>query len=221
MGFEKVKDCTTFSLMLYKKQKSAPGARIRNMNKADADAVTSLINETYRDYDFFSPYQSMDFLESLRRMPHFDFHSILILEDDDGIKACLGYWNYNKVRRYIVQKLNWKLKMQTYLIGLAGLFTKMPYIPKQGEPLLSYNLTIMAYRNPENMTELIKNVVNVAMEDKINFIHATVDPKNPIAAVLSQFRHTKIDLYFLIKSLRQERLPNLGEKKLYIDATEM
>jgi len=221
MGFEKVKDCTTFSLMPYKKQKSAPGARIRNMNEADADAVTSLINETYRDYDFFVPYQPMDFLESLRRMPHFDFHSILILEDDDGIKACLGYWNYNKVRRYIVQKLNWKLKMQTYLIGLAGLFTKMPHIPKHGEPLLSYNLTIMAYRNSENITELIRNVVNVAMEDEINFIHATVDPRNPMAAILSQFRHTKVKLHFFTKSLRQERLPNLREKKLYIDATEM
>jgi hypothetical protein len=154
-------------------------------------------------------------------MPHFDFHNILILEDNGDIKACLGYWNYNKVRRYIVRQLNWKLKAQTYLIRLIGLFTKMPHVPKNGEPLLSYNLTIMAYRSPESLTELIRNIINIALENKINFIHATVDPNNPIAAVLSQFRHTSHKTYFFTKSLRQERLPNLGERKLYIDATEM
>jgi GNAT superfamily N-acetyltransferase len=221
MGFEKVKDCTTFSLMPYKKQKIAPGANIRSMDEADVDAVTNLINETYRNYNFFAPCQPNDFLESLRRMPHFDFHNILVLEDNDGIQACLGYWNYNKVRRYIVQKLDWKLKVQTYLIRLIGLFTKMPYIPRLGEPLLSYNLTIMAYRNLESLAELIRNIVNIALENKINFIHVTVDPKNPIAAILSSFGHTKRKLYFFTKSLRQERLPNLGERNLYIDALEM
>ena len=221
LGFEKVKDCTTFSLMPYKKQKTAPRANIRSMGEADVDGVTNLINETYRNYNFFASYQPKDFLESLRRMPHFDFHNILILEDNGDIKACLGYWNYNKVRRYIVRQLNWKLKAQTYLIRLIGLFTKMPHVPKNGEPLLSYNLTIMAYRSPESLTELIRNIINIALENKINFIHATVDPNNPIAAVLSQFRHTNHKTYFFTKSLRQERLPNLGERKLYIDATEM
>jgi hypothetical protein len=219
MGFEKVKDCTTFSLMPYKKQKIAAGANIRSMNEADVDAVTNLINETYSNYNFFAPYQPKDFLESLMRMPHFDFHNILVLKDNDDIKACLGYWNYNRVRRYIVQQLNWKLKAQTYLIRLIGLFTKMPYMPKLGEPFLSYNLTIMAYRNSESLTELIRNIVNIALENKINFIHVTVDPKNPIAAILSQFRHTKMKLYFFTKSLRQERFTNLGERNLYIDAT--
>jgi hypothetical protein len=219
MGFEKVKDCTTFSLMPYERQKTAGEANIRSMGEADVDNVTNLINETYRSYNFFAPYQPKDFLEYLRRMPHFDFSNILVLEDNDKIEACLGYWNYNKVRRYIVQQLNWKLKAQFYLIRLIGLFTKMPYIPKLGEPLLSYYLTIMAYRNPENLAELIRNIVNIALENEINLIHVTVDPKNPIAAVLSQFRHTRMKVYFFTKSLRQERLPNLGERNLYIDAT--
>ena len=218
MGFEKVKDFTTFSLMLYKKQKIAAGANIRSMDEADADAVTNLINETYRNYNFFAPYQPEDFLESLRRMPHFDFHNILVHEDNDGINACLGYWNYNKVRKYIVQKLNRRLKVQTYLIRLIGLFTKMPYIPKLGEPLMSYNLTIMAYRTPESMKELIRNVVNIALENKISFIHVAADPKTPIARILSSFRHTEMEMHFFTKSFRQEKLPSLGERNLYIDA---
>ncbi len=221
MGFKKVKDCTTFSLMPYKKQRTTGEANIRSMNEADVDDVTNLINEMYRDYDFFVPFHPKGFLEYLRRMPNFDFHNIVVLEDNDGIKACLGYWDHSKVRRYIVEKMNRTLRIQTYLMRLIGLFAEIPRIPKPGEPLLNYNLTTMAYRNSESMTELIKHTVNIALENKVNLIIAAVDPRNPIAANLSQFRHTEMKLHFFAKSLRQERLPNLGERKLYIDAAEM
>jgi GNAT superfamily N-acetyltransferase len=221
MGFEKAKDCVTFSLMPYKKQKTTLEAKIRSMNETDVDAVTNLINETYGNYNFFTPYQPSDFLEYLKRIPHFNLHNILLLEDNEDIKACIGYWEYDKVRKYIVQKLNWKLNAQIRLMKIVGLFAKMPHIPNLREPLLSYNLIIMAYRNPESLTELIRKVINIALENKINFIHATVDPKNPIGTILQQFTHTKMKLGFFTKSLTQETLPRLGEKKLYVDALEM
>jgi ribosomal protein S18 acetylase RimI-like enzyme len=221
MGFEKVKDCTTFSLMPYKKQKTAAGANIRSMDEADVDDVTNLINETYRNYDFFAPFQPKDFLEYLRRMPHLDFHNILVVQGNGNLEACLGYWDYSKVRRYIVEKMNRTLRIQTYLMKLIGLFAKMPRMPRLGEPILSYNLTTMACRNSESMTELIKFLVNIALENKVNLILVAVDPRNPIAAILSKFRHTEVKLHFFTKSLRHERLPNLGERKLYIDAVEM
>ncbi|MGD0028889.1 MAG: GNAT family N-acetyltransferase [Candidatus Bathyarchaeia archaeon] len=221
MGFKKVKDCTIFSLLPYKKQRTTGEANIRSMNETDVDDVTNLINEMYRDYDFFAPFQPKDFLEYLKRMPYFEFHNILVLEDNGGIKACLGYWDHSKVRRYIVEKMNRTLRIQTYLMKLIGLFAEMPRIPKPGEPLLNYNLTAMACRNSESMTELIKHTVNIALENKVNQIIVAVDPRNPIAANLSQFRHTEMKLHFFTKSLRQERLPNLGERKLYIDANQM
>ena len=71
------------------------------------------------------------------------------------------------------------------------------------------------------MMELLKKAVNIALENKINFIHATVDPKDSTAAILSQFTHTKIKLYFFTKSLKQEILPNLRDRKLYVDVLEM
>jgi GNAT superfamily N-acetyltransferase len=221
MGFKKVKDCTIFSLMPYKKQRTTGDVNIRSMNEADVDDVTNLINEMYRDYDFFVPFQPKEFPEYLKRMPHFDLHNILVLEHNGGIKACLGYWDHSKVRRYTVEKMNRTLRIQTNLMRLIGLFGKMPRIPKLGEPLLNYNLTTMAYRNLESMTELIKHTLNIALENKVNQILAAVDPRNPIAANLSQFRHTEMKMHFFAKPLTRERLPNLGERKLYIDANQM
>jgi len=221
MGFEKAKDCTTFSLMPYKKQNIVDDEAIGTLNETDIEAVTDLINETYDHYSYFAPLKSKDFLESLKRIPHFDFHNILIYRPNSKIDAALGYWDYNKVRKYIVQKLNWRLKAQSYLIRMIGIFTKMPRVPRLGETLSSFNLTIMAYRNAESLAELIRQVINIALENKIAMIHVTVDPTSPMATILSQFVHTKMKLSFYVKSLRQERLPNLGERKLYIDAFEM
>jgi GNAT superfamily N-acetyltransferase len=222
MGFEKVKDCITISLMPYKKQRIAFEGNIRSMEKQDVDGVSSLLNETYRGYDFFAPFEPKDFVEYLSRIPNFDFHNILVLEDNGMLEACLGIWEYDKVRKYIVEKLNWRLSMQTHLISMIGLFTRMPYIPKLGEPLLSYNLATLACKKPESLLELLKKAVNIALENKINFIHVTTDPSCPVATALSQFRfQTRMKLHVLAKSLRQVRLSNGGERKIYVDVAEM
>ncbi len=77
-------------------------------------------------------------------MPDFDLHNVIVLEDREGIKACLGYWDHSKVRRYTVEKMNRTLRTQAYLMKLIGLFTEMPRIPKPGELLLNYGLAAMA-----------------------------------------------------------------------------
>jgi GNAT superfamily N-acetyltransferase len=222
MGFEKVKDCTTISLMPYKKQTIAAEGNIRSMEEADVDNVTDLINEMYRGYDFFSSFQPEDFVEYLGRIPHFDFDDILVFEDNGKLEACLGIWEYDKIRKYIVEKLNWRLRAQTYVIRLIGLFTKMPYIPKPGEPLLSYNLVTVAYRRPESMTALLKKTINIAVENKINFIHVTIDPSSPMATLLPQFGfQTRMKLHVLTKPLKQARSSHLGENKIYLDVAEL
>jgi ribosomal protein S18 acetylase RimI-like enzyme len=221
MGFEKMKDCMTISLMPYKRQRIIADENIRSMEEADVDDVTNLINEMYRGYDFFAPFQPKDFVEYLGRIPHLDFHNILVLEDNGELEACLGIWEYDKVRKYIVEKMNWRLSAQTYLIRLIGLFTRMPYVPKPGEPLLSYNLATAAYKRPESMTELLKKTVNIALENKINFIHVTIDPSCPVATVLSQFRfQTRMKLHVLTKPLKQ-KFPHSRERKIYLDVAEM
>jgi GNAT superfamily N-acetyltransferase len=222
MRFEKVKDCMTISLMPYKWQKISGEGNVRSMEEADVDDVTDLINEMYRGYDFFAPFQPKEFVEYLGRIPHFDFHNILVLEVDGKLEACLGLWECDKVRKYIVEKLNWRMSAQKYLIRLIGLFARMPYIPKPGEPLLSYNLATLAYRKPQSMTKLLKKTVNVALENKINFIHVTIDPSCLMATVLSQFRfQTRMKMHVLTKPLKQKTFPHSRESKIYFDVAEM
>jgi hypothetical protein len=134
----------------------------------------------------------------------------------------LGIWEYNKVRRYIVERLNWRLSLQTHLIRMIGLFTKMPYIPKPGEPLLSYNLATIAYKRPESMLELLKKAVNIALDKKINFVHVTIDPSCPLAPILSKFRYqTRMKLHVLAKPIGKVKISQSRERKIYLDVAEL
>lgn len=221
MGFEEVKDCSTFSLMAYKKQRLTKDVNIRSVEEGDLAEVANMINEMYQDYNFFHPLRTEDLLDYVERMPGFDLHNMFVLHDKQGIRACLGYWDYQKVRKYVVQKFNWRLKAQLCLLRLVSLFAKMPRIPKPGEPLLSYNLTTLAFKDTESMMDLIKHVINIALENKINLLHIPIDMASPAAEVLSRFRHARIRLQFFAKPLSEKKFARLGEDKLYIDTTEI
>jgi hypothetical protein len=98
----------------------------------------------------------------------------------------------------------------------------MPYIPKPGEPLLSYNLATLAYKKPKSMQKLLKQAVNIALDNMINFIHATIDPSSPLNTLLSQFKYqTRMKLYFLAKPLGRAKMLQSMERKIYLDVAEM
>lgn len=221
MGFEKIKDCATLSLMVYKKQSLAKKANIRNAEESDLTEVANMINEMYQNYNFFHPFKTEDLLDYFKKMPGFDLHNLFVFQDKQGISACLGYWDYAKVRKYIVERFNWRLEAQLFLMRLAGLFTEIPQIPKPGEPLLSYNLTTLAFKDTESIVDLVKHVINIALENRINLLHIPIDMESPVAEVLSRFRHARVDLQFFVKYLSEKRFSRLGENKLYIDTTEI
>jgi GNAT superfamily N-acetyltransferase len=221
MGFERVKECATYSLMVHQKLKLAQEANIRKAEKSDLLEVVSLINEMYEGYDFFHPLRTSDLLDFAQRTPGFSLDNVFVFEDSEGVKACLGYWDCVKVRKYIVQRFSLGMRVQSLLLRLMGLFADMPRIPRAGEPLLSYNLTTSAFRDSASITELVKYVNNIAYENKIHLLQVPVDEESPTANVLSKFRYARVGTHVFFKSLSRKRFPHMGESRLYVDATEI
>ena len=221
MGFKKVKDCATFSLMVHRKLKLVQEANIRRAEKNDLERIVGLINETYEDYDFFRPLETSDLVGFAERTPGFSLDNIYVFEDSEGIKACLGYWDCIKVRKYIVQRFSLGMKAQLLMLKIAGLFAKMPRIPGACEPLLSYNLAALAFKDSASITELIKHVNNIALENKVHLLQVPADAESPAAEVLSKFRHARVVTQVFMKSLSGKTFSRLGDAKLYVDATEI
>jgi GNAT superfamily N-acetyltransferase len=221
MGFKRVRDCRVLNLITGSEQKDTKQENIRRMESGDVNAVTDLINETYRDHDFFQPLTGKDLTDYVERMPYFDLQDILVYDDAEGIAACLGCWDYNKIRKYIVEKFSWKMRIQLSLLRLVSIFTPMPAIRQPGEQLLSYNLFMPAFRDAEGLTELVKRAIEKATENQITILNIPLDPESHVMPILSQFRHLKTKLHFLIKSLTYESFSNVGKRRIFIDVSEI
>ena len=221
MGFRRVKDCAVFSLMVYKKHLDTGDGVVRSMVEGDVPKVVDLINNTFHDYDFFAPFEIDDFVEYVERMPFFNLQNIQVLEEDGDVKACLGYWDYNKIVRFTVEKFNWRMKLLSLTTKILGLFTEMPDIPKPGETLKSYSLTTLAYEDIESIARLIEHVDNIALNEGIRFLNMPIDPQSPIATVVSKFKHVKVKLHIFVKKLKWRSLPDFAGRSLNIDVIDV
>jgi hypothetical protein len=155
-------------------------------------------------------------------MPGFSLENVYLSDHDDDVKACLGYWDYDKVMRMTVQRMNWRLRITALTARLLGAVTEMPKIPNPSEALRQYYLVPAAAKDPESLAELIKQVNNIALEDRVNFISLPLDPQNPMLESFSRFRHVRVKMHFLAKPLTTKaELSAMSQRKLYIDVLDI
>lgn len=216
-GFQLIKNCLRFSLMVYKPEKLQNETSIKPMTPKDVKDVVAMTNETYHDYDFYSPYTEETFQDYIQRLPQNSQENILIYKQGNAIQACLGYWDYGKEIREHVQKLNTRLKAISFPIRFLGLFTNMPKIPKTGETLKQWYLFPIAYKDAASLTELIKHVNNLALKNNITMLATALDDQSPIVNVMSMFRNVQIKIHYFVKPMRKLKILLLKERKLYID----
>lgn len=220
LGFKMVKECRAYMLMAYREQRLVDEARIRGMIQADVADVVSILNHFYRDHIFYRPLTAEDFLRYYRRLPYFDMQNVLVY-DDEGVKACLGYWDYNKVMKFAVERYNWRLRTLSAILKVAGLFAEMPRVPRQGEQLSNWYFTPIACRDPKELSELVKYILNKALKERVDFISTPLDPGGPLASILSAFRRNEGKFSWYMKSLSHRPVPDLSDKKLYVDVVDV
>jgi hypothetical protein len=203
--------------MVYKPEKLQDEANIKPITPADIKDVVAITNETYNNYDFYSPFTEETFQEYIKRLPQDSQENILVLKKGENIQACLGYWDYGKVIRERVLKLNTRLKAISLPIRFLGLFTSMPKIPKTGETLKQWYLFPIAYKDATALIELLKHVNNTALKNDITMLATALDYQSQVVSVLSKFRNVQVKLHYFVKPMRKKQIPFLKERKFYID----
>jgi len=220
-GFQHIKDSPRFSLMVYKPMKPQNEANIKPMMPEDIKDVVAMMNETYLDHDFYMPYTEETFKAYIQKLPQNNQENILLLKQGENIQACLGYWDFNKIIRDRVLKLNTRLSAIAFPIRFLGLFTKMPKIPKPGETLKQWYLFPVAYKDVTALTELIKHVNNLALKNNITTLVTAQDDQSPLVNILSKFRNVQIKTHYFVKPLRKTQVLPKKERKFYIDITSI
>lgn len=214
-GFKHVKDAIVYLIMVFKPQSLSGIGSIRTAKESDLSQIVDLINNTHSDYDLYHPYNTDEFKRLVESRAYFDLSNILVYEREGELKACLGYWDYNKVMQMTVLRFSLKHKLTSLALGFLGLFTRMPKIPRPGEPFTWYILTDVGFIDSTDLEELVKKVNNIALDNDTRFLNM-IGVEEPIKDVLSIFMHTTSTEYVYAKVLEVLDLSGLGENKIYL-----
>ncbi|MGY5860684.1 MAG: GNAT family N-acetyltransferase [Candidatus Thorarchaeota archaeon] len=214
-GFMHVKDSTSYLVMVYKRQKLSTNGEIRSAEKEDFPRIVDLINNTHSEYDLYKPLKIDEFSELLEKRAYYDLCNIIVYETEGKVEACLGYWDYNKVIKMTVIQLSRRNQFMDYLLAFLGIFTKMPRIPNSGQLMTQYFLQDIGFTKPEYLTELVRHLNNMALENNIQFL-TMLGVEAPISDVLSKFMNATSTEHIYAKPLKDLDLTGFGQKKLFL-----
>ena len=214
-GFKPVRQCSPLMFMAYKKHKT-DHYKIRPMKEGEIPVVVSLLNEYYRDLNFYTPYTDESFTEHFHNLPFYSMKDIYLFEHDT-VKAVAGYWDYTKVMRFTLQSYNTRWKIMAAVAGVLGMVTTMPKVPKIGEPMTNWYLTPFAYRDSDAGNQLLMHILNMALQAGVYMVGLPVDKENPGYTDHDNLKPNKGGFTFYVKPFRE--LPEI--KQVYIDPIDI
>jgi N-acetylglutamate synthase-like GNAT family acetyltransferase len=219
LGFQSIHDLMLLNIPLYKRQEQI-SSKVREMTADDVPSVVDLINDHCRNHDFFVPLSVDNFLNRTRQLTDYGFKSIQIVEVENQIVACAGLWDYSKILRTSVLRVTARLKMLTYILRFANLFTSTMKLPSVGEPFKLMYVTDFAFTAEANsVRELIKHCLNLSYNCGCNFLVFPLDPLNTAIPLITKYRPIRISYHIYAKNLKGKALST--QRMIYVDATDL
>jgi GNAT superfamily N-acetyltransferase len=184
------------------KETPAPEAQhIRSITPRDLEEVAELLNQTWKGHDLFEPTSADSLADQFERMPHLDYSNLFVLEEGGRILACLVLWDWSKIMRITVLRLNLRMWFLGKLLVLARI---MPKFPKPGDTLKQMMLTTIGYASSDHLRPLFKHVNNLALAAGIEQVFCVCERDDKILESVRGFTRidTRVNLY--VKPLRPD-----------------
>jgi GNAT superfamily N-acetyltransferase len=206
-------------LAVFKEMTVGSGYKIRTAITDDLPSVAGLVNETWLDCELYEPKSAETLQQFITRTPGYDLDNLSVLEEDDTIVACLGFWDWNQVMRIAVERMNTKMRLFKLFAELARLIRPMPRVPRTGELLRQIMLTPIGFKHPRYLASLLKHVNNLARQRGIGYIYCVCEQGHPLLSSLRGFTRIDTAIHVYIKYLRENTV--LGNKQLFIDGIDL
>ena len=187
---------------------------IRNATNKDVERITDLLNYTYSDYDHYHPFDASRLVDYVERIPYFSVEDFRIYEDDNEIKACLGYWDTWRVQR-------WKIVQITPQMREVAIRRKLPYIPEPGDVNNTITMLFIGYNDETAFIDLLHDAINKARSDSVFVVNQMVDKDCHLNEALKQITHNPLVTIHCYAKPMKEKTPPLGEKPYYFDQIDI
>jgi GNAT superfamily N-acetyltransferase len=210
MGFTLLHDFLRVSVFIHEGHEPSHPECIREMEANDAGDIVSLLNDFYRGYDLYRPFTEERFLAEIARYPFFEMEDLKLYENESGIQACLGIWNYNEITRYSV------LKMPQEMINARN-SGENPFLPELGSVRSIYFSHYPAYRDQTGFNDLIRFFNESLRERGAHQFMFPVNADTPLLDLLTEFPHNVSNTHIYAKPMERREFPNFGMRHIYIE----
>ena len=219
LGFKLRRTLVMPALVVYKEMEVPSKGKIRPIVQEDLEAVAKLMNDTWQGYELYEPTSAEGLATFIQRIPAYSFDSLLVLEDQGEILACLGFRDWRQIMRITVIERSLKMRMIGSLVDLVGRFRPMPRGVNAGDTLNQIMLTPIAFREPAHLTALLRCMNNRALSSSIEQIFCICESNHPLLNSMKGFIRINTGVNLYIKPLR----PNISisDKPVFVNGIDM
>ena len=193
-GFRLHRELVMPAIAVFREVEVPRAENIRPIAPRDLEAVAELLNQTWHGHELFEPTSAASLAHQIERIPTLDYSNLLVLEDESRILACVGLWDWSRIMRIAVLKLNLRMRILGRLLVLARI---LPRFPSPGDTLRQMMLTMIGYKSPAHLAPLVKYVNNLALREGIEQVFCICERGDKILESMKGFTRvdTAVNLY--------------------------
>lgn len=226
IGCDIICDFTYTSIPVFKHQKTvlAKGMTIAALEDKDIDSVIELVNNTWRKTNFYSPLQKnyLDYL--LFNFKGVSREHIFCVKKEGEILACMGILDFTAFQKLQVQTLSLSLRIKKFLLDIASHFIKLPVIPKTGDEIKQWGLSLIGYKNMAAAKLLVNYIYNLGLTEKIHSLVLLQDNVMSQKKLIGNKFHINNKIHLGVKILNKNcslRYEDLMNQTTYCDVIDI
>ena len=203
--------------LVVRKEMNVPSmGRIRPVISGDLATVAELLNETWQGFEFYEPTSAEALTQFINRTPAYSSDSLLVLEDQGEILACLGFWDWSQIMRITVKALSLKMRMIGFLLTTTRI---LPEFLKPGDIMKQIMLTPIGFKDPSHLAVLVRYVNNQALLSGIQQIFCICERDHMLLRSMKGFIRVNTAMHLYVMLLQQNI--SLSDTKVFIDGIDM
>jgi len=193
-GFRLHRELVMPAIAVFREVEVPRAENIRPITPRDLEAMAELLNQTWHGHELFEPTSAASLAHQIERIPTLDYSNLLVLEDESRILACVGLWDWSRIMRITVLRLNLRMRILGRLLVLARI---LPRFTSPGDTLRQMMLTMIGYKSPTHLAPLVKYVNNLALREGIEQVFCICERGDKILESMKGFTRvdTPVNLY--------------------------
>jgi N-acetylglutamate synthase-like GNAT family acetyltransferase len=174
---------------------------VRASRPEDLAGIVALLEHTWEGRDLYEPASVNSVKRFIEGTPAFGFDTLLVLEQRNDIVACLGFWNWSRITRITLQALSLKMRIMGKALVLMRI---LPRFPEPGDTMKQMMLTLMGWRETEDLAALLRYLNNQALADGIEQIFLVCERDDTVLKSMRGFVHIDTAVHVYVKALQAD-----------------